>query len=394
MVAPRSADEVARALRDASQAGEAVIPWGGGTHQAVGGYPTRYDVALDMRELSAVRSHTPQDLTVTVEAGVTLGRLQQLLAMHGQHLPLDVEDPERATIGGLIGAGCSGPRRLGHGTVRDWLLWTEIATPDGRLVRAGAPVVKSVAGYDTPKLHIGALGSLGVVTAACFRLAPLPAARRLVRVAVETPSHVGQVLAVPTLARLRPTVLTVTRGLASWGGGYRPQGYVVACGFEGASAAVEEAAGRLAELVQGVGEAPVVLAEAGWDVALAALMAPRRWGELRLRCITGSDRVPALLESLAALPAPPTALWAEAGNGIVRAAWSGVPATPDGWWPELRRVVGGPGGTWLVEAAPAAWKRQGLEIWGHERPDWALMRAVKQAWDPAGVLAPGRTLGG
>ncbi|MEB3330170.1 MAG: FAD-binding oxidoreductase [Candidatus Sericytochromatia bacterium] len=394
VVVPGSAGEVAAALHEAREAGAAVIPWGGGTHQTAGGRPTRYDVALNLHRLTSVRHHLPQDLTVTVEAGLTLGRLQQLLARHGQHLPLEVEDPDRATVGGLIGAGCVGPRRLGHGTVRDWLLWTEVAMPDGCLVRGGAPVVKSVAGYDTPKLHVGALGSLGVVTAACFRLAPLPAARQLVRVAVETPTDVARVLAAPTLARLRPTVLTVTRGPAAWGGAHRPDGYVVSCGFEGAQAAVEAATDRLDALL-GEGRATLeVLADAGWDAALSALMVHRRWGTLRLRALTTSDRVPGLLGALEALSLPPTAVWAEAGNGVVRAAWGDVPSLPGSWWAEVRQVVEAAGGTWLVEAAPAAWKRHGLEVWGPERPAWALMRAIKHAWDPGGVLAPGRTPGG
>ncbi|MEB3220781.1 MAG: FAD-binding oxidoreductase [Candidatus Sericytochromatia bacterium] len=393
-VAPSTPAEVAATLLAAREAGEAVIPWGGGTHQATGGLPARYDVALDMRGLDAVRAHTPQDLTVTVEAGVTLARLQQVLAGHGQHLPIEVEAPERATIGGLIGSGVAGPSRLGRGTLRDLLLWTEVATPEGRLVRGGAQVVKSVAGYDTPKLHIGALGSLGVVTAACFRLMPRPVARRLVRVAVETPAAVGLALAAPMAAGLQPCLMTVSRGPAAWGGAYRPDGYVVSCGFEGAAPAVDAAADRLTAALRGLAVTPAVLANVGCEMAVDALMAPRGWGSLRVRCLTASDRVPTLLDDLAALPDPPTAIWAEAGNGVVRAAWGEVPDAPDAWWQALRRVIGPPGGTWVVEAAPPAWKRCGLEVWGPERPDWALMRGLKRAWDPAGVLAPGRTPGG
>src|SRR5439155_4131541 len=107
-------------------------------------------------------------------AGITLESLQVELAKTGQFLPLDPFNSPGHTIGGLLATGWTGPLRLRYGSPRDFLIGIRVALPDGRLATGGGRVVKNVSGYDMMKLHYGALGSLGVIVAASFKVFPKP----------------------------------------------------------------------------------------------------------------------------------------------------------------------------------------------------------------------------
>src|SRR5690242_19042289 len=135
-----------------------------------------------MRRLDRVLEHEPGDLTVTAEAGIGMAALQSALRAHGQWLSLDPPDLARATLGGVIAANASGPRRHLYGTARDLLIGVTVVTGDGQVVRGDGKVVKNVAGYDLPKLFIGSYGTLGVLVDMTLKLRPLPDAERFVAV--------------------------------------------------------------------------------------------------------------------------------------------------------------------------------------------------------------------
>src|SRR5260370_23248040 len=171
---PGSAQELAEILRLSSEAGLSVIPRGGGTKLGWGNSPARADLILSTARLTEIIEHAWADLTVSVEAGCTIQKLQDTLARHGQRLALDPLWPEKATVGGVLSTNDSGALRLRFGALRDLILGVTIALPDGTLASSGGKVVKNVAGYDLPKLVTGALGTLGVITSAVFRVHPLP----------------------------------------------------------------------------------------------------------------------------------------------------------------------------------------------------------------------------
>src|ERR1700746_3081087 len=174
VVEPGSEQELAKVLELANGAGLAVIPRGGGTKLEWGNRPERADVILSMARLNRVIEHAWADLTVSVEAGCTFQRLQNTLSQHGQRIAVDPLWPERATIGGILSTNDSGTLRIRYGGLRDLIIGVTIALPDGTLASSGGKVVKNVAGYDLPKLVTGALGTLGIITRAIFRLHPLP----------------------------------------------------------------------------------------------------------------------------------------------------------------------------------------------------------------------------
>src|SRR6266478_2242341 len=180
VVEPGSEQELGKVLNLANAARLAVIPRGGGTKAEWGNPPVRADVILSTERLSRVLEHAWADLTVSVEAGCTIAKLQETLAKHGQRLALDALWPKNATVGGVLSTNDSGALRLRFGSLRDLVIGVTVALADGTLASSGGKVVKNVAGYDLPKLMTGAFGTLGVITRAIFRLHPLPKETRTI----------------------------------------------------------------------------------------------------------------------------------------------------------------------------------------------------------------------
>jgi glycolate oxidase FAD binding subunit len=171
MEKPQTIAELANMVRDTTGP---IVPRGAGLHQGIGNPAHPDSTVVDMRALNVVSDYIPSDLTITVGAGMVLGDIQDILAVNRQWLPWDAPQHRHATIGGLLASGLSGPLRHGAGAPRDWLLGMHFVTGDGRIIKSGGKVVKNVAGYDMHKLHIGALGTLGIIAEVSFKLAPLP----------------------------------------------------------------------------------------------------------------------------------------------------------------------------------------------------------------------------
>lgn len=147
---------------------------------AVGGC-TQFDPPAGVRQVrapSGIVSYEPAEMTVRVQAGTTVAELDAALAEHGQMVPLDPRLPDRATVGGVLAAGESGLRRLRYGPVRDTLLEVRFMSADGRMIKAGGPVVKNVSGYDLCRLMVGSRGTLGVIAEVVLRVQPRPAVSR------------------------------------------------------------------------------------------------------------------------------------------------------------------------------------------------------------------------
>ena len=130
--------------------------------------------SFDLTAINRLVEHIPEDMTATVQAGMSVADFQSTLSKQAQWLPVDPPHPESTSIGALLAGNFNGPRRFGFGTIRDWLIGIAVVLPDGRLVRNGGKVVKNVAGFDLCKLFVGSRGMLGVVVEATFKLLPLP----------------------------------------------------------------------------------------------------------------------------------------------------------------------------------------------------------------------------
>src|SRR5664280_3036739 len=169
-----STDEIRELVLVARDAGLRVGVRGASSKLGWGMPPAGLDLLLELSRQDRVLEHAAGDLVVRAEPGVRLVALRERLAPARQQHALDPPEPG-ATVGGVIGANASGPSRLRYGTARDLLIGITVVLADGTVARAGGKVVKSVAGYDISKLYIGAVGTLGLVTEAIFRLHPVPA---------------------------------------------------------------------------------------------------------------------------------------------------------------------------------------------------------------------------
>ncbi|MGA2395822.1 MAG: FAD-binding oxidoreductase, partial [Candidatus Lustribacter sp.] len=179
---PADRRELAAIVRDLYAAGKAFAFVGGGTDLGLGNAPRALDAVVRTTALDRVIDYSPEDQTITVEAGTRIAAIDAVLAQHDQLLPVDVGDRRNATIGGAIAVNAFGARRHRYGSIKDFIVGIEIVRPDGVVAHGGGKVVKNVAGFDLPKLMVGSLGTLAGIASATLRVFPKPAATQAVLV--------------------------------------------------------------------------------------------------------------------------------------------------------------------------------------------------------------------
>ena len=393
---PGSVEEASQVLRAAADDGLAVAFSGGGSKLGLGNPPERVDLLVSTERMDQVLEHAAGDLVVRAQAGVRLADLQQLLAPAGQWLALDPPEP-RATLGGVVAANASGPRRLRYGTARDLIIGITVVLADGTVARAGGKVVKNVAGYDLAKLFCGSLGTLGMVAEVIFRLHPVPAAAAVVTVALDAPERVGQATRRLLRSALEPSAIELK--LDEWGWPGR-----LTVVFEGIRPGVDAQAAAAAELLGQVGEAAVA-GPGETDAALSQLGAlPFEKAELAFKATCPPAELPAVLGDLGGgRQREGGSVSAHAGTGILWLA-SGAregdlradnPFLPElvRWIAEAREGLAARGGSLVVVKAPLHLKRQ-VDVWGPAGDALGLMRRVKERFDPERRMSPGRFVGG
>jgi glycolate oxidase FAD binding subunit len=392
---PADVDELCRTVREQLALGHAIYPQGGKTALDYGGIPGRPGVAIDTTAISRLIDYPFADMTVTVEAGMTLSALSTILAGQKQRVLVDAPAPDRATLGGIYATNTSGPRRYGAGRPRDQIIGVSFVTSQGVVVKGGGRVVKNVAGYDFPKLMTGSMGALGIITQMTLKVRPIPEASALAWVTFPNWDSLALALEALNTSGTRPIALELlnapaARALARTLG-LRGAPGVLAIGYEDNAGAVRWQLDRLrAELgrsdiavLEGAGAQPL------WE-ALTELQA----AELGPVGVVANVRPSSVVSFVGGLDPQRWSALAHAGNGIVRAHALGD-------WPleptvvEIERLRGlavEDGGNLIVARAPSAWKER-LRVWGEPRDDWAIGERVKAALDPHGAMNPGRFVG-
>jgi glycolate oxidase FAD binding subunit len=393
VVEPASVEEASEVLREATAGGRRVVCRGGGSKLGWGNPPSAADVILGTSRLDRVLEYAQGDLVVKVEAGVRLDDLRKrLLDEGGQQLSLDPFDGPAATIGGIVAANASGPWRHRYRTVRDLLIGITLVLSDGGVAHAGGKVVKNVAGYDLGKLLTGSLGTLGLIAEATFRLHP--AQQDLTGVTLQAPDPETAGAAAQDLAhsQLDPSMLELR-----WPDPGGPGRLVLVVQGSTTITRQAEAAARLlepygaTELI-GADNAGEVLAGLhrypwhGADGAAVGVKAACVPTELpgAIRDLWEAARAGGLEVSLQAHAAVVVAYAALRGGDAEALAAAVVQARER----LIRR-----GGTLVVLQAPLAVKRR-VDVWGPVGDALPLMRRVKERFDPAGTMSPGRFVGG
>jgi glycolate oxidase FAD binding subunit len=378
VIEPGTEQELAAVLRCANDRGLAVIPRGGGTKLGWGNPPSRVDLVLSTTRLNRLIQHAWADLTVTVQAGCTVALLQAALAQHGQRLAVDALWPERATIGGILATNDSGALRLRFGALRDLVIGATVALPDGTLAASGGRVVKNVAGYDLPKLMTGALGTLGVITQATFRLHPQPHATRTLTLRTENIDAMQELLLAVQDSTLGHSALQIRMA-----GDAAQAADVLLEGTEAGLTAQEARIRGMVTVSEGHAEAwsagQGLWSEPGGAIAKLAIL-PAEVAKIAttIRGIAGSSG------------ASWRAVIQATGIGWLRldGAESALPTV----LAELRGAVEAGGGSLVVLRQPPRPER--IEAWGDPGDALPLMRAMKLQLDPKGTLSPGRFVGG
>jgi glycolate oxidase FAD binding subunit len=360
--------------------------------------PTGGDILLSTTRLNHIVEHVPRDLTVTVQAGLPLLALQATLLQTQQWLALDPDLRAQATIGGMIATNATGPRRLRYGGVRDQIIGIRVVLANGTIAKGGGKVVKNVAGYDLPKLFTGALGTLGVIVAATFRLYPLAPASRTVLLTTASLAPLRELTLQVIGSTLVPTMVDVL------GTTRQANTYTMAVRFEmGQQAAEAQAATLCAMAKDTIGHMAQTTrvvdgeAEAQFWSQVAQLGAAPNSPESTVTIKTSllPTEVAHWLTRLEHVcqQKQVQAKWrAYAGHGLIFVHLGGDDAALVTAIHELRQVATGARGSLIVvEAAPAL--TQQLDAWGPS-PALAVMRRLKTRFDPHSTLNAGRFVGG
>ena len=418
VVVPDDRQQVAEVMRWAAENGVTVFPRGGGTKLTLGNPPDSVGLVLDLSRLNRVIDYQPGDLTVTVEAGITLDALQQELAAARQFVPLESPVRSRATVGGTLSTASVGAMAHAYGPPRDWLIGIGVVGADGVETKAGGRVVKNVTGYDLNKLYTGSLGTLGVIVEASFKVSPLQPEECVVASpfgSMEDAISAGRELLASPAGPM--SYVAVTKGLArhllsspaETGGNGVPLSRELRervevlglCFFSGRAGAVRRR----------VDETSAALLRAGADSAAringGGAAASRQWATdlgwredfsptLALKLSAPRRRIPPLASDclLIRLTETPPEMLADPGFGTVRLFFRGEPDDKDVLEAlrECRRIAQRHDGTAVVEICRPYIKTQ-MDVWGEEPGSMEIMRRLKEQFDPQRLLNRGRFLG-
>ena len=393
---PESVAELCALVKEAAASGQGVYPVGGRTTLDVGLPPIKPGFALDTTALNQVIDYPARDMTITVQAGITMAKLQETLAAEGQWLPIDVPNPERATLGGAIALNLSGPRRFGYGTFRDYVIGISFVTDEGDEVKAGGRVVKNVAGYDLMKLQVGAVGTLGVITQVTLKVKPKTEDSVLLTFECEQ-DDLERVLDLLHASKSRACAVDVVTNAT----GPKRKFWWIGVGIEEKRETLSwQKTTLLAELsaagVKQVGE--FTGSEASWffqnltneligsfptsdeaHLVWKGTILPSRTAEFCNAASSIRARMQVQTHALSGI----------VGGSVIDELTRDAAVTLVGRLTDLASECGG---NLTIRRCLTAWKKS-LPVWGKPGPDRDLMRRVKRTLDPKNVFNPGRLFG-
>jgi glycolate oxidase FAD binding subunit len=381
VVEPGSIEEISDVMKLAAREGLAVAPRGSGTKTHIGDPPRRLDLIVSTVRMNEVLEHTPGDQIVRLQAGVKLEDLQEHISSSDQMLAIDPPE-SRATIGGIVAANSSGPRRYRYGTIRDLIIGITVVLHDGTVAKAGGKVVKNVAGYDLSKLFTGSLGTLGIIATANFRLHPRPEAARTVSVEVAEPQQAQAAAQAIVHSQVEATAVELHYGESE---------KRLAVLLESIPGGIDAKAETASFLLKQFGEVRTPDKEADH---IGPLTPP----EVVLKIGAPPVDLAAVLESVLGAAerkglAHPR-ITGHAGTGVTFVGFSRENEDgAAGFVEEMREIWVRRGGNVTLQRAPLTLKQR-VSTWDNGGDYLGLVRRVKEKFDPRGGMNPGRFLGG
>lgn len=374
---PETAEQLGEALAAAAGARKSITLGGAFTKDGMAGPIAPADVTISTSALNRVLQYDPRDLTISVEAGIRYSELSRIAGENRQMLPLDPPFSDSATIGGVLAANNSGPRRRLYGAARDMVIGLKFATIEGKLIQSGGMVVKNVAGLDMAKLMIGSFGTLAAIVVANFKLAPEATASRTFLLSFS--SAAGALAERDRILRsvLQPAAIDLLNSAAAARAG--AEGFVLALQAGGNRGVLDRYASELpgARAVEGDGE------RALWrriqNFTSDFLAAAPAGAVVRVACTLAQVR-----EVVEAMPGPCVT---RAGTGVCYGCFDDAEAAAS--WTKEACLRG-----WkpVIEFAPAAQKEK-MDLWPNPGTDFEIMKRVKELFDPGSLLNRGRLYG-
>jgi glycolate dehydrogenase FAD-linked subunit len=412
VVVPETAEEVAEVVAWCYEQGVAIVPRGGGTGFAAGAIPLDGGVVVSLERLTRVRAFAPLLWRIWVEAGLRTAELRRIVREGGLFFPPDPGAAEQSQIGGNIATNAGGPHAFKYGVTGTWVMGLEAVLAPGQIVSVGGPIRKDVSGFDLKSLLIGSEGTLGIVTAAWLRLLPAPDASYPVAAFYPTAeagcaaieSVLGNGLVVAALEYLDVATLAAA-GPAFPSRVPSDARFLVLAEADGSLAAARELRTALLDVLgdKALGvHAPRENAEIEalwrWRDGVSIAVTTQRGGKVSEDIVVPLDRLAEAIEGTLAIGARhglSACSWGHAGDGNLHATFLVSPERAD----ELERAeeaaqdlfalalslggsVSGEHGVGLV--------KRGRQGWSPEAA--ALMAAVKQAFDPRGLMNPGKKI--
>jgi len=411
VVRPRDAEQVAELLAWCYEREVPIVPRGGGTGYAGGAVPLDGGVVLSLERLDQVRSFKPLLWRMQVEAGVTTARVRSTAQEGGLLFPPDPGAAEQSQLGGNIATNAGGPHAYKYGVTGAWVTGLEAAVPPGELISLGGPFRKDVAGYDLKSLLIGSEGTLGVITAAWLRLTPAPEAAAPV-----VSCHDGTAAGCAALARVLGTGIPVaaleyldaaTVGYAggSFPGELPPDAFIVLAEVDGSREEVDRLGAELAEVLAEDASAVFSPAEPSeiaalwrWRDGVSIAVGAARGGKASEDIVVPFDRLGEAIEETLEIGRRhrlPACSWGHAGDGNLHSTFLLVPGDEEeldrsrAATEELFALAARLGGSISGEHGVGRLKRGQLARQWQPRA-LALHAAIKRAWDPKGLLNPGK----
>jgi glycolate oxidase FAD binding subunit len=398
-IEPDDQAAIAQAIAEASRQRSAVYPIGGGTSLHYGLPPRQPGIGLALGGVAEVIDYPSRDLTITVEAGITMAKLAETLAQQQQWLPIDAPLADRATLGGMVATNTSGPRRMTMGTLRDHVIGIRAVDGRGIAFQGGGRVVKNVAGYDFCKLLTGSLGTLGVITQVTLKVKPLPVRSVLAAVPVSNATQAAAALRELFDSPVTPSAVEWLSGPA-WSDlfpdgcvDFREGGGLLAVGLEGTEVEVDWMIDRLTESwqAQQLGPPALFTARAAEETWTRLADFPAAVGSpLTVKiCVRRSAILDVL--SLVCRTDPGCSFQAHAGSGVAVVHFAEPPEGDIGGY-LVRRLqplaVRHSGSVVVLRCDAGELTRQA--VWGSRSAAVDLMESVRRAFDPNAILNPKR----
>ncbi len=409
---PESTEEVSRLLRYASERGMPVVPRGAGTGMTAGSVPLVGAMALSFERMNRILDIDKDNLTVLVEPGVINAHLQSALAPHGLFYPPDPASLMTCTIGGNVAENAGGPSALKYGVTRDYVMGLEAVLASGEVITTGVKTHKGVVGYDLTRLLVGSEGTLAAITKVRLKTLPVPEHVATLLVVFGELEAAGKAVSEITRAKVIPRTLEIMdRKCIELIEGYKPVGLPVGAGavllieLDGHEQAVEDEAGRVTSVCQGLGaEVRRAAGEAErerlWEARRAVSPALHNMNMRKINedVVVPRDRLSEMLVYLADLSESsgvPIVNFGHAGDGNIHVNIMASKEDPEherkaeGLLAQMFAKVLELGGTISGEHGVGLTKVDfiSMEVGAQELD---LMRGIKKIFDPKGIMNPGK----